>query len=369
MSAWLKKILLLTVLLSAGGATLIVPAAAILQGLSVGVEAPDFSLPDLSGEIRDLSGLMGERLTVVIFWSTWSKNSQQALSRAQELHERYGDRGLSVIGVSADGQTISDATVVEIRATADRLRLGFPLLLDRGLASFHDYGVIALPTTVILGEGRVIRYELSGYPLVGSEEMADFVVTAMEGKIPETAQKAGYQPNKRALRLFNMGRKTLKSRRMVETAEAWFRKAIEADPEFVLPHLSLGRFYLRREDPPKAREQFELALSKDPENIVARCELGMLLAKDGSPAEGRALLEKVLESGEPYAPCYYYLGTLRGEEGRWEEALQLFEQARVINPLDFNVHVHAGAMCEERGMPREAAQSYKRALEVVLPAL
>ncbi|WP_191965760.1 hypothetical protein, partial [Oryzomonas sagensis] len=84
---------------------------------------------------------------------------------------------------------------------------------------FHDLGIIALPTTVIVDKERVIRYELSGYPLVGAEEMADFVTASLEGAKPAIAAKKGYQPTKNALRFYNMGRNTLKSGRMAESSE------------------------------------------------------------------------------------------------------------------------------------------------------
>ena len=41
------------------------------------------------------------------------------------------------------------------------------MLLDKGLSVFYDYGVIALPSIVIMAPDRTIRYDLSGYPIVG----------------------------------------------------------------------------------------------------------------------------------------------------------------------------------------------------------
>ena len=75
------------------------------------------------------------------------------------------------------------------------------------------------------------------------------------------------------------------------TAETWFAKAAEADPRFVQPHISLGRFYLTEGKAEKAREQFNLVLQKEPENAVALCELGMLLVGEDKFEEGRGLLQ------------------------------------------------------------------------------
>lgn len=362
------RTLLLTLLCTALGVLLFAPAGATLQELQVGMETPEFTLPDLSGQARPFAALKGEKLTAVIFWSTWDRKSEKALARLQKLYDTYRDRGLAVIAVNADGQTITDAAQAEIRSKVDRLKITFPVLIDRGLAVFHDIGVIALPTTVILDKERVIRYELSGYPLVGAEEMADFVAAAMEGKKEGAAAKRGYQPNKNALRLYNMGKNTLRSGRMAETAEAWFKKAIAADPQFVVPHLSLGKFYLRRGDVPAARAQFQEALAKEPGNVIALCESAVLLFDDGKIVEGRTLLERALKGDESYTPCYYYAGFAYGKEGKLAEALRMFDEAAKLNPLDYNIERYRGRVYEEQNKPREAAAAYHKALETILAA-
>ncbi len=86
-----------------------VPAAATLQGLYVGAEAPDFSLKDLNGKTWTFADAKGEKLTMVIFWSTWSSNSEKLLAQAQKLYSDYKDKGLSVVAVNADSQEITPA--------------------------------------------------------------------------------------------------------------------------------------------------------------------------------------------------------------------------------------------------------------------
>ncbi len=327
---------------------------------------PSETPPVGPGSFADLKG---KKLTVVVFWSTWSRKSAAALTRMEELYSRYADRGLSVVAVDADGQTLDETTLAAIGEMVRREKLTFPVLLDDRLGTFHDFGVIALPTLVVLGPDRTIRYELSGYPLVGAENLVDFVSATIEGRTlsPEVAEKTGYQPDEKALRLFNMGRNTLrKSRSMADTAEIWFKKAIEADPGFLAPRLSLGKFYLDRGRADDAREQFEQALARDPNNVVALCETGMLKVEAGKGAEGKAMLEKGLKLDDSYTPCYYYLGYITGREGKPKEALPLFAEAEKINRLDPDIFVYQGRMYEELKDPRDAASAYRKALETVL---
>ena len=103
-----------------------------------------------------------------------------------------------------------------------------------------------------------------------------------------------------------MGKNTLKSRRMADTAEVWFKKAIDAAPRFVQPHLRLGKFYMPRGDIPAEKAQFEQSLAKEPDNVVALCEMGMLLATEGKIEAGIALFDKTLKANDAYTTCYYY---------------------------------------------------------------
>ncbi|HXE95555.1 MAG TPA: redoxin domain-containing protein [Dongiaceae bacterium] len=346
---------------------LFTPAAATLQQLQVGMAVPDFSLRLISGETRSFADIKGQKMTVIAFWTTWDKNSEKALARLQKLHLKYHDQGLAVIAVNADAQNIPDTVMEQIKAKIERLGITFPVFIDHGLTYFHDVGVIALPTTVIVDKDRNITYELSGYPLVGSEEMADFIVATLEGKaLNAVVAKKGYQPNKQALRLYNMGINTLKSGRMADSAEMWFKKAAEADTRFVLPHISLGKFYLQRGEKAQAAAQFKEALAKEPTHVIALCESALMMFTDGKFAEGQALLAQALKTDEYYTPCYYYAGFAYGKQGKPDDAVRMFDEAEKLNPMDYNIHVYKGRMFEEMKNLPKAAEAYRKALETIL---
>jgi Tfp pilus assembly protein PilF/peroxiredoxin len=331
------------------------------------MEAPDFSLKDHSGEKKNFQSVKGQKLTIVVFWSTWSAKSEKALLRLEKLYQQCKDKGLGVVAVNVDGQEINAEAFNGIKAKVEKLKLSYPTLIDYGLQAFHDYGVIAVPSIVILDGERVIKYELSGFPLVGAEDMADYVSSNFEGKKTEAApQKKGYAPDKKAIRHYNMGLRTLKSRRMADTAEMWFVKAIEADPGFIMPYLSLGKFYTARENIAQAKEQFQKALAIEPANPAALCELGLIFIKEGKSAEGRQMLDSALRSDDSYLPCYYYSGMAFGKEGKLDEALKAFQSAVDINPHDPYIYIYKGEACEENKQLQAASEAYQKALELIL---
>jgi Tfp pilus assembly protein PilF len=153
---------------------------------------------------------------------------------------------------------------------------------------------------------------------------------------------------------------------MADTAETWFKKAVEEDTGFVLPHISLGTLYLQRGDAVLAQQEYREALSRDPNHPIALCELGMILVNEGKWKEGVALLETARKTEESYAPCYYYAGYAYGKEGMPQEAQKMFDEAEKINPFDYNNFAYQGKVFEGNKDLRKAFEAYKKALEIIL---
>lgn len=367
MHRWHKTLLLLCLVVMPAvmvGA----PAVGALQQMQVGMEAPDFTLAGLTGETRRFADLKGEKLTALVFWSTWSRKSPTVLARMQQLQSRYRDKGLRVIAINADGPDHAAQTLEGVKGTVEKLGLDYAVLLDPGLAAFHDYGIIALPTTIIVDSSRVITYELSGFPLEGAEALADYLAEALEGKKRAQAVKTGHQPDKAALRFFNMGTTSLKSKRTADSADIWYRKAIAADPHFLLPRLALGKLLAQRGDRAQARTELEQVLAREPKNLVALCELGILAAGDGKLDEARGLVDTALGVGLDYPACFAYGGYVYGRLGNLERALELHDEAARLAPWDHGLLLHRARTLEENKRPQEAAAAYRRVLELMMQA-
>lgn len=339
-----------------------------LKTLGVGMDAPDLAVQDFSGKAQKLSSLKGDKLTLLIFWATWSKNSEKALKQMEKIHTKYKDQGLSVLGINVERQNIDGKTLTAIKRVADELNLSYPLLVDQGLVTFNDYGVIAVPTVVILEKDRKIRYEMSGWAPTGIREMSHILAADIEGIAApaEGVAKTGYHPDKKAVRSWNMGVKALKSKRMAQSAEKWFKKAISADPKFILPYISLGTYYKNEGELAAAKEYFEKAVMLDPDNSIALGDLALLLIEEGESTIARQHLEKAIMIDEAYSLGYYYLGYLTGKEGNMKKAAELFTRAEEINPLDYRIQVYRGKMFEDQKDLPQAVKSYKKALQQIL---
>lgn len=141
-----------------------------LEGFQVGMKAPYISLQGIEGEVVSLADFPRAKMFLVVFWSTWDSYSKEELVRLEELHQKYQDMGLVVIGVNVENQTISPTDIASIKNMVQSLKLTFSILLDKGLETFRAYGVMAVPSTVLMGKDLTIKGEMAAYPIAERED-------------------------------------------------------------------------------------------------------------------------------------------------------------------------------------------------------
>jgi len=127
-------------------------------GLEVGLTAPAFALPDLTGTLHSLAQHRGE-VVLVNFWSTWCAPCRTEMPALQALYETYRERGFTVLAVNLnlDGHEPVEAFVAELRLT-------FPILLDPRKDVGRAYRVFAIPASFLLDRQGRIAYRRVGDP-------------------------------------------------------------------------------------------------------------------------------------------------------------------------------------------------------------
>ena len=115
----------------------------------------ELKLPDLSGEQRSLDEFTG-KIVLVNFWASWCRPCIQEMPSILRLAEAMQEQPFAVIGVNVgEGER-------RAQAAAKRLKIDFPVLLDKDSAEFKGWGATVLPTAYVLdGDGR-IRYVSRG---------------------------------------------------------------------------------------------------------------------------------------------------------------------------------------------------------------
>jgi peroxiredoxin Q/BCP len=114
--------------------------------IQIGDVAPDFTLPDQDGQPASLADLLRDGCLVLYFYpkdDTPGCTVEACLFRDE--NQTFADAGARVVGVSSD-------SVESHRSFADKCRIPFTLLSDRGGAVRARFGV---PRTLGLIDGRV----------------------------------------------------------------------------------------------------------------------------------------------------------------------------------------------------------------------
>jgi peroxiredoxin len=150
------------------------------------LEAPDFALPDLSGDTVRLSDYAG-RVVLLNFWATWCRPCVKEMPALERLEARMKDRGLTVLAVSLD--------MVEAREVAVFVQgygWGLPVLLDPLTEVGDAYGIRVMPTTYLIGrDGTILGRSFGAREWDGAEAAA-----LMESllRAPEPVAKLGVSP-------------------------------------------------------------------------------------------------------------------------------------------------------------------------------
>jgi thiol-disulfide isomerase/thioredoxin len=153
-------------------------AVLALTGVAIGwrllspVPIPDraarsFAIRTLDGRAFRLAQLRG-RPVVLDFWATWCVPCRASMPHLSTMQDRFGERGLVVLGLSVD-----DAAPSVVRSFAERLRVHFPVAMATE-DLLDDYGPIrSIPTTIFIDRhGHIVR-RLVGY--VDEETLEGFI--------------------------------------------------------------------------------------------------------------------------------------------------------------------------------------------------
>jgi peroxiredoxin len=122
--------------------------------------APDFALKDLAGKEAHLSSYKGAKVVLLNFWGMRCGACLEEMPYLEDLHKRYADKGLAVIGVDTDGvdaQTIKE-TMAEVK-----ISVSYPLFVDPEFKATDLYTNFLVPLTLVIDKKGVVTFIHTGF--------------------------------------------------------------------------------------------------------------------------------------------------------------------------------------------------------------
>jgi cytochrome c biogenesis protein CcmG/thiol:disulfide interchange protein DsbE len=122
---------------------------AATSGTTTRLLAPDFALPQPDGPDLRLSSYRG-KVVLLDFWATWCDPCREEIPHLVELQQRYGDRGLQIIGISMDD------SIDPVRPFYQRFHMNYPVVMGTAKTGELYGGVLGLPITFLIDrDGRI----------------------------------------------------------------------------------------------------------------------------------------------------------------------------------------------------------------------
>jgi len=117
----------------------------------------NIKLKKLNGKTVKLSTYLKDGTVLINFWATWCAPCKIEMPSLEKLYRQFKSDNFDMIGISND---MFGARVVRpyIKAT----NLTFPMLLDQRMIVSRQFGIVSLPTTVLIDPQGIIIGVLQG---------------------------------------------------------------------------------------------------------------------------------------------------------------------------------------------------------------
>ena len=137
----------------------------VIAAGEIGSRLPDFSLTDLQGHPLSSADLRG-KVVLVDFWATWCQPCKKEMPGYQKLLDRYGDRGLVVLGFKFD--TMKD--MEDPLQFASKIGVHYPLAVATDDVKERFGGIDGLPTTMLYDRQGALRMKVVGFEYTSTIE-------------------------------------------------------------------------------------------------------------------------------------------------------------------------------------------------------
>lgn len=301
----------------------------VVDGIIVepGDAAPDFTLTSLEDKEITLSTLKGS-IVVLVYLTTEQTRSLEAMKDVQSIFEQYREKGVQVLGVTADAKEKES-----ILKTARKYKIDFPILVDSQRNVYGAYGIRVYPSTVIINREGSVAYGVPGHSLSYRVKMHGRIRFLLE-EINEEELKAIMTPVRevkdeallKAERRYNLALTFTRSR-LNDQAIMMARQSISAKPDLAKSHVLLGFLLLEEQEAEEAYDEFTRALELAPESKDAMTGLGSALIEKGELDRAVELLTKAASLNPRAQRALYELGKAYSLKGDVEKSVEMFKTA------------------------------------------
>jgi len=340
--------------------------------LLVPVHAPDFSLPDASGQSVTLSSHRGKPV-LLHFWSAAQADSQRNLAEFEQASRSWAGKGPVLLAILVDMGEGEDGA----RAKTTTGHFSYPILQA-------SPDVIA--TYSLLFRQLFDRHRDMSVPLSFLVDSAGSIVKIYQGSVAPQKFVADFDdiPKDDSERLakalpfagvhqtYDFGRNYLSlgfvfyERGYFDRAGEFFAEALKDDPSSAEALYGLGSAYLQQQKTREARDCFERALTLHAAypGTIPNCwnNLGILAAREGNYDLAIQYLQSALEIDPKHSIALQNLGSAYRQKKDWVQAKNALELALALNADDPDANYSLGMVYAQQNDTQRAQDYLQKAI-------
>jgi tetratricopeptide (TPR) repeat protein len=296
-------------------------------------KAPGFNLPALLPPGKRVSLEPPDRPILLIFGEPYHQPTQEALTVLKRI---YKTLGLAEIDVPVY-LILSQEPTAEQKAQLDaKEKIRADILLDKDRRAFGDYGVIVLPSVVVIDKEGKVNLALSGLPLAFADMVEDALLfstgrmTRAEYESARSAPKSAQQEETAAKvsRLTGLAGQLLR-RGFGELALERYQEALGLDGGYLPARVGLARCLLQLNRLPEACEQLQKVLQAEKDHLEANLLMAWVEIRRGGEeiAAAKWRLNWILTTHPSHPQANYLMGMVYEAQGEKDRALEHYKKA------------------------------------------
>lgn len=121
--------------------------------------APEFRLPVIQGHRQEIAlSDYAHKSVLITFWVTWCPSCLQELPQKEVFYRSLNEERVIFLTINVTGR---ETQPDQVRDFLEERALTFPVLKDKGTATYDAFGITSVPTTVLINpQGFIVnRYD------------------------------------------------------------------------------------------------------------------------------------------------------------------------------------------------------------------
>jgi tetratricopeptide (TPR) repeat protein len=297
-------------------------------------KAPAFDLPALLPPGKRITLEPLDRPIMLMFGEAYHQPTHEALVALKKVYRAVAliEIDLPVYLVLSQGPTPEQKAQLDAQ---DKIRAD--ILLDKDHKAFGDYGVIVLPSLVIIDKQGKVNLALSGLPLAFPDLVEDAILFAtgrMTREEYESSRSAPPgsaeqdEPAAKARRLAGLAGQLMR-RGFGEVALERYRQALELDGRFLPARIGMARCLLQLNRLPEVCEQLQKVLEAEKDHLEANLLMAWVEIRRGGEeiAAAKWRLHWLVTTHPSHPQVHYLMGNVYEAQGEKDRALEHYKKA------------------------------------------